>query len=216
MRVLVIGAGGHGQVIADAIQSARRAGGQFELIGFLDDSRALHGKKFLGADVLGPVTSVADIPHDAIVVAIGDNRTRRDVYCGLKASGEYLITVRHPNSTVAEGVEIGSGSMICAGVVVNTGSVIGENVILNTGCTVDHHNTIGGHVHLAPGVHTGGEVIVGEGTLVGIGASVLPRCHIGSWSTVGGGAVVIRNLPDSVTAIGVPATVVQSRQPGRS
>ena len=85
--------------------------------------------------------------------------------------------------------------MICAGVVVNTGSVIGTHVILNTGCTVDHHNSIGSCAHVAPGTHMGGEVVIEEGALVGIGAIVAPRTTIGAWAIVGAGAVVTKPVP---------------------
>jgi acetyltransferase-like isoleucine patch superfamily enzyme len=68
---------------------------------------------------------------------------------------------------------------------------------------------IGDHAHVAPGVHTGGEVRIGEGTLVGIGATVMPGCSVGSWSVIGAGAVVTADLPGSVTAVGVPARILR-------
>ncbi len=95
--------------------------------------------------------------------------------------------------------------MVCAGAVINPGTTLGNNVILNTGCTVDHHNQIGDHVHIAPGAHLGGEVAIEDGVLVGIGATVMPRCRVGAWSVVGAAALVHRDLPGGVTAIGVPA-----------
>jgi acetyltransferase-like isoleucine patch superfamily enzyme len=78
-------------------------------------------------------------------------------------------------------------------------------VILNTGCTVDHHNMIGDYAHIVPGAHLGGDVTVGEGAFVCIGASVAPQRKVGAWATVGAGAVVIRDVPDGVTVVGVPA-----------
>jgi acetyltransferase-like isoleucine patch superfamily enzyme len=92
---------------------------------------------------------------------------------------------------------------------VNPSSAIGENVILNTGCTIDHHNHLGDHVHIAPGVSLGGEVTIGKGTLVGIGATVIPRCSIGEWSIVGAGSLVTRSLPNHALAVGVPARIIR-------
>ena len=72
-----------------------------------------------------------------------------------------------------------------------TGSRIGLGAILNIGCTVDHHAQIGDYTHIARGVHRGGEVSIGGHTLVGI-------------------AVVIGDVPDGVTMVGVPARPLPS------
>lgn len=212
MRVLIIGAGGHAQVVADILFQMRAHGIVLEPIGYLDDDPSLAGQNLLGLPVRGSLASLPAIMHDAVTVAIGDNLIRRQVYEALRALGEHFLTARHPSAVIASSVQIGPGCMVCAGVVVNPGSVVGANVILNTGCTVDHHNRIGDHVHVGPGAHLGGEVDVGEGALVGIGATVMPRCRVGAWSVVGAGALVRADLPDRVTAVGVPARAV--RGPG--
>jgi sugar O-acyltransferase (sialic acid O-acetyltransferase NeuD family) len=208
MRLIIVGAGGHAQVVADILHCMRLAGHDIHLIGYLDDATHLHAKTILDAPVLGPINLLAAIEHDGLVVAIGDNAVRSRFFEKYKAEGEQLIVAKHPASLVSADVSIGAGSMICAGVVINTGSLIGEDVILNTGCTIDHHSHVGSHAHVAPGVHSGGEVSIGQGTLVGIGSTILPRCRIGNWTVVGGASLVNRDLPDSVTAFGVPARVM--------
>jgi sugar O-acyltransferase (sialic acid O-acetyltransferase NeuD family) len=209
MRVLIIGAGGHAQVVADILLSMGGKEGGLTVMGFLDDDRALFGKKFLGLPVLGPLASRPDVEHDAVIVAIGDNGRRRRLFEEFQSQGERFFTARHPSSVVASDATIGAGSMICAGAVVNPGSSIGANVILNTGCTVDHHNRLGDHVHIAPGVSLGGDVTIGRGTLIGIGATVIPRREIGEWSIVGAGSLVNKSLADHVVAVGVPARIIR-------
>lgn len=208
-RILLLGAGGHAQVVADILLRAQEAGQEAVPIGYLDDDAALHGSSPLGLPVLGPLSALGEIPHEAVFIAIGDNRTRRRIAEDLTRAGESFAVARHPAAVIAPDVRIGPGTMICAGVVVNTGSVIGAHVILNTGCTIDHHNRIGSYVHIAPGVHTGGEVLIEEGALVGIGATVLPRTAVGAWATVGAGAVVTKPVPPGVTVVGVPARPLQ-------
>lgn len=205
MRILIVGAGGHGQVVADALLRARDNGAAAHPIGYVDDDPRLTGQVHLGLPILGAVHDVATIAHDALVIAIGNNHVRSRLYTRWQQQGYRFATVCHPRATLAPDVCVGPGTVIFAGVVVNTGSAIGANVILNTGCTVDHHNEIGDHVHLAPGVHLGGDVQIGAGTLVGIGATVMPQRRIGAWSTIGAGALVHRDLPARVTAVGVPA-----------
>ena len=210
-RVLILGAGGHAQVVADALMRARDAGERVVPIGYLDDDPEAHGQLRLGLPVLGALADAARIPHDALIVAIGSNRVRRDLFARLEQQDARFAIARHPSAVIAPDVRIGPGTVICARVVVNPGAVVGANVILNTACTVDHHNRIGNHVHIAPGVHLGGDVHVGEGTLVGIGATVMPQRSVGAWSVVGAGALVNRDLPDGVIAVGVPARIVRGQ-----
>ncbi len=208
--VLLIGAGGHAQVVAEALWRMAEAGSPWQPLGFVDDNPLLQGCSFLGLPVLGPIATWREVGADALVVAIGDNALRRRFYLSLQAAGAQFATVVHPRAIVAPDVVIGPGSMVLAGVVINTGSVIGADVILNTACSLDHHNRIGDHVHVAPGVHTGGEVTVEEGALVGIGATVLPRCRLGAWSVVGAGAVVVHDIPVQAKVVGVPARPLSS------
>jgi len=208
-RVLILGAGGHAQVVADILLRARDAGQPVIPIGYLDDDASLHGKGLLDLPVLGQTSALSRIPHDALIIAIGSNQIRKRIADALAATSETFATARHPAAIIAPDVQIGPGAMICAGVVINTGSVIGTHVILNTGCTVDHHSNIGSCVHVAPGTHLGGEVVIKEGALVGIGAIVVPRTTIGAWAVVGAGAVVTKSVPPGVTVVGVPARPLQ-------
>lgn len=209
MRVLIASAGGHGQVVADILRCMQEVTGDVVPIGYVDDDPALIGQERLGLPVLGNLNQLQTIPHDRVIVAIGDNATRRRVFEGLQAQGEQFVTAQHPRATVAASAQIGPGTMICAGVVVNAASSVGANCILNTGCTVDHHNHIGDHAHIAPGVHLGGEVTIGEGSLIGIGATVMPQRRVGSWCVVSAGALVHRSLDDRVVVAGTPARVIR-------
>src|SRR5262249_32870638 len=137
MKVLVIGAGGHGQVVADILRAGARAGDADEFIGYLDD-RPEH----VDAAILGPVTAWRSIVHDAVIVAIGDNFTRARLTEQFRAAGERIATVRHPSAIVAGGIDAGDGAMFCAGSVVSVGVSMGRGVILNTASTIDHHSRI--------------------------------------------------------------------------
>jgi len=209
MKLIIIGAGGHGQVVADIFLAQEKRGlADMELVGFVDDDLALHHSSFLGLPVLGSIADLPSIDHEAVVVAIGHNLTRQKISRQLKTQRVQFATAVHPSAIIGSEVTIGPGSVIAAGVIINAGARIGEGVILNTGCTVDHHNHLDDYVHIAPGANLGGEVTVGRGTLVGIGATVMPQRQLGEWSTVGAGAVITKNIPGRVTAVGVPAQVV--------
>lgn len=203
MKILIVGAGGHGQVVADIIHARRDAGDDVACAGYVDDDPDLDGAERLGDPVLGRLSAIPGIAHDALIIAVGDNARRAQLTMRLRS--EHHATIVHPSAIVSRQAAIGAGSMLCARAVVGCASRISEGVILNTGCTVDHHARIERFVHIAPGVNLGGHVTIGEGTLVGIGAAVLPGITIGRGATIGAGAVVTRDVPDGALVVGVPA-----------
>jgi len=209
MNVVIVGAGGHGQVVADILLAAGRDGDGVRAVGYVDDRPGSHLSLRPDQRLLGTVAQLSELPHDAVVVAIGDNEKRARIMCALARAGERFVTARHPSAIVSEDVQPGDGNVLAARTVVMTGSHLGRGIILNTASTIDHHTIVGDYVHIAPGVHLGGEVSVGAGALIGIGAVVLPRISIGAGAIVGGGAVVTRNVSPGATVVGVPARQIR-------
>jgi sugar O-acyltransferase (sialic acid O-acetyltransferase NeuD family) len=202
-KIVIVGAGGHGAIVADMLPDA---------LGFVDDSPGKQGTTILGLSVLGPIASLATIEHDAIVVAIGDNRARHLLTDQLVTSGERLVTAIHSTASIARSATIGSGSMISAGALILPRAVIGRGVIVNTKGSVDHDSIIGDFAHVSAGATVGANVRVGEETLIALGSSVVSGWNVGARSIVGAGAVVVRDVPDDVTVLGIPAQVTSDRR----
>jgi len=211
VRVLVLGGGGHGRVIADAILARAAKYEDMELVGFVDDDSTVGREPIFGKPVLGTHLDIKQVPHDVLVLGIGHNEERQKLFEDLIRQGEKFISVIHPNATVARDVKMGRGTVVFAGVVVNTGTKIGDNVILNTGCTVDHDCRVGSHAHICPGAHLGGTVRVGKGAFVGIGSAIIQNKTIGEWAIVGGGAVVTKDVLPRTTVVGVPARIIKKQ-----
>jgi sugar O-acyltransferase (sialic acid O-acetyltransferase NeuD family) len=204
-HVLIVGAGGHGQSVADVLLYLQEQGRPVRPIGFVDDDPALHGRQILGLPVLGPTAAVREVPHDCLMMGIGRNAVRKRHYDALCAAGERFTTVVHPTVVLSRAVVVGPGTYVGATAVVSVETVIGANAIVNgTGC-VGHHNRIGDHVHLGPGVNMAGGITIGEGTMVGVGANIVPGVRIGAWCMIGAGALVRADVPDGMTVVGVPA-----------
>lgn len=198
---LIIGAGGHGKVVADAMFSAG-----MPLLGFLDDNPDIIGQQLLGFPVLGMIYQWQEFEADGLFIAIGNNRIRRMIQQKMESIAHpNWITVIHPKAILAGSVKIGIGTVVMAGAIVNPDTVIGQHVIINTGATVDHDCVIGDYVHIAPGGHLAGSVTIGKNTLIGIGSAVIPGCQIGEDTIVGAGSVVVKDVPSGVIAKGVPA-----------
>jgi len=201
-KIYIIGAGGHGQVVLDALLQSGLCP-----VGFLDDNMPI-AEKILDIPVVGKI-SLAKNLDGQFVVAIGNNTTRRRIVEMLQLPDEKYFTVIHPSVVLGKNVKIGVGSMIIGGVVINTQTTIGKHTIINTSVSLDHHNIIGSFVHIAPGTHSGGNVKVGEGAFLGIGVSVIPGIKIGKWSVIGAGSVVIDDVPDYAVVVGNPGRIVK-------
>jgi sugar O-acyltransferase (sialic acid O-acetyltransferase NeuD family) len=205
--IIVVGAGGHGRVVADA---ALASGCQ--VLAFADEARS--GTQILGIDVLPfeveATVQYARRAHGQIVVAIGENRARRRITLALRAHGAQLATVVHPRASVSPHAKIGAGSVVLAQAVVAVGAGVGDGAIINHGASVDHDGQIGEFVHLSPGVHLGGEVVIGTGTHLAVGVSVRNRVRIGSWAVIGVGSAVVADISDEVVSYGVPARYVRA------
>ena len=198
--LLILGAGGHGKVVADIASFA------YEKICFIDDSRKIDGYKDI--PVVGD-SSYAILHKERydVFVAIGDSRTREQLNLRYKSNGVTLVSLVHPDAYIAADVEIGSGTVIMAGTVVNGGSKIGDGVILNTGATVDHDNQIGDYSHISVGAHLAGTVTVGKHTWIGAGSVISNNLHVCDNCLIGAGAAVVKDITEPGTYLGVPASM---------
>jgi len=205
--LLIYGASGHAKVVIDAVERQ----GRYKLLGLLDDNPKLHQQGCFGYPVLGGIERLSRrlYKHCKLLLAVGSNEARCKLAERLRAMEREFGLVVHPSAQISRGVRLRAGTVVMAGVIVNADSHLGEHVILNTGATVDHDCVIGDFVHIAPGAHIAGGVRVGRLSLIGIGVSVIPGVRIGEGAVIGAGAAVVEDVPDHVTAVGVPARIVQ-------
>lgn len=199
MKLTIIGASGHGRVIADI---AKLNG--YDEIEFLDDNEEL---KLCGRySVVGKSELAVDVRND-IFIGIGNARIRKMFMEQL--DGKSLVTLIHPNAVIADDVVIGKGSVVMAGAVINSGAVIGKGCIVNTCSSIDHDCLIADLVHVSVGAHLCGTVTVGETTWIGAGATVSNNVTICSGCMIGAGTVVVKDIKERGTYIGVPARVIK-------
>jgi sugar O-acyltransferase (sialic acid O-acetyltransferase NeuD family) len=202
--LIILGAGGHGRVVADiAVQAG------WTVVGFVDDNIAPGTPDTLSLPVLGDRDWFYASPQNSCRVAlgIGDNYTRMVLVKFLKMANIRLATVMSPFAVVSPFAQIGPGTVIMPGAVVNAGAIIGEGVIINTGAVVEHDTRVGNYAHLSSNSTLGGGADVGEFTHIALGATVLPLIHIGNRTILGAGSVATRSIPDDVIAFGIPARI---------
>lgn len=206
-RLAILGASGHGKVVADTAECCG-----WQAIEFFDDAwpeLQVNAAWPVAGNTVSLMDRISDF--DGVVVAIGNNQIRFAKILELRVAGACLVTLIHPSATVSRYASIGAGGVLFAGAVVNAYTSIGQGVILNTGCSIDHECVLGDAVHVSPGVRLAGDVKVGDFSWIGIGACVRHQIRIGQRVIVGVGAAVVSDIPNDVTVAGVPAK--RMRQP---
>lgn len=200
-RLAIVGAGGHGKVVADTAECCG-----WEVVEFFEDNwsgRETNGAWRIAGDTSTLLNHACD--YDGVVVAIGNNAVRHAKLKELAGAGAQLVSLIHPDATISRYAAIGTGSVVFAGVVVNAGAQVGSGAILNTGCSIDHDCVLGDAVHVSPGARLAGTVQVGSMSWIGVGACVKQSIQIGSHVIVGAGAAVVSDVADLETVVGVPA-----------
>jgi len=212
MDTIIVGAGGHGRVVLDTL----RVSGKYTPVGFIDADPTLAGTRIAGVRVLGAINALAKIRQQQkvkyAIVAIGDNHSRASYAKIIRDHGFELITAIHPNAVISPTATIGPNCLISAGAIIGTDAKIAESCIVNTGAIVEHECVVEPAAHLCPGSLLAGRVHIGAGAFVGLGAKVIQCLNVGQSATVGAGAVVIRDVPDFATVVGVPARMIKFAQ----
>jgi sugar O-acyltransferase (sialic acid O-acetyltransferase NeuD family) len=195
--LLILGAGGHGRVVADAALRAQRWGAISATSRWLDRSGDLLPGVRLEA--FEPAIAAAAFVH----VAIGDAADRRKESEAIGAAR--LATVVHPESSVSTHSEMAQGCFVAARAVVGPLARLERGAIVNHGAIVDHDSVVGAFSHVAINATLAGAVRLGEGVLVGAGAAVLPGRKVCDGAVIGAGAVVTQDILEPGVYAGVPA-----------
>lgn len=212
-RVIVFGASDQSRCTIDVIEQEDG----YEIAGILD-KKLSKGDQFAGYEVLGYIDDLEQIvkKHDVFggIVAIGDNFTRSKVVKEIKQvhPGFRFINAIHPSVIIGDNVKLGCGCLLMPGVILINNSKVGDHCILLAKSSLDHDSQLGDFSSLSPGVTTGGRVIIGRCSMIGIGANILHSKNVGDDCVIGGGALVNKNITSNSIAYGVPARIVKKRR----
>jgi sugar O-acyltransferase (sialic acid O-acetyltransferase NeuD family) len=205
--LLVLGAGGHGRVVADAATTM----GTWSTVCFADDRAAT--LVVPGFEIVGTCAELEQLAksYSAVVIGIGDAQKRLQLMERCTRLGFELPVIVHRSAAVSAHALLGAGSVVFAQAAVNPGATLGRGCIVNTGATIDHDCHFEDGVHACPGVHLAGNVHAGARTWIGIGACVKQGVRIGSDVVIGAGAAVVSDVASGLTVVGVPARARQEK-----
>ena len=219
MRYVILGRGGHARCVLDSLRRAiaviRTRGGEYDVGDATDveDVEMGAGLRY-SKDFRLVGTDDTLVPTDNLLLVNGVGRldVRKETYEKMIGRGFAFAVVVDPTAVAAADAILHPGCYVGPLAVVRTGCEVGENTIIDGHAFVDHDTHVGAHCHIAPGAVLGGRASVGAGVLVGVGAMVLPGVDVGQGAVVGAGAVVVKNVPDYATAIGVPARMIPMKE----
>lgn len=190
-EVIIIGASGHGKVIADIIEKSGD-----KVVGFLDDDLTKKG-------VIGPVCDCVKYKDKQFIIGIGNTQIRKRIAEEYPELSYY--TAVHPTAVISGDVKIAEGTAIMANAVINVSATVGAHSIINTSSVVEHDNVIGDFVHISPGAVLCGGITIGNETHIGAGVVVRNNVTICGNVTIGCGACVVEDITESGIYVGVPA-----------
>ena len=211
LKVIIVGAGGHAAVAADALLAAG-----VNVVGFTDPEAAKHGRRLCNLPVLGGDEALSQRAGDGIALVngiggIGDTTLRRTVQERLESLGWKFLGFRHPSAVVSPFASVAADAQLCAGSVVQPGAAISKGCIVNTAAVIEHDVRLGAWSHVAPNALVCGNAVLGEGCHVGAGSVVLQGLNLGQRTVVGAGATVVRDFAGDGTLVGLPARLLERR-----
>ncbi|MBL9122196.1 MAG: acetyltransferase [Planctomycetaceae bacterium] len=212
---MIFGTGGAGRDTEQIVLDINAQQRSYNLLGYLDGNAARHGQAIHGLPILGDLDWLTRYPQTRVVIAVGNPAARRRLVARTVQLGhERFATLVHPHALVGKWVEIGEGSTLYASCVLTVDIRVGRFAWLNVATTLAHDVVTGEFVTLAPAANVSGNVTIGDGCDLGTNCAIKHQLTLGEWSIIGAGAAVVKDIPPNVTAVGVPAKVIQTRPSG--
>lgn len=179
-KLLLVGAGGFGRMVAEQAML------QYDCA-FVDDGQPT-GTEICGISVVG---GIADLPelrkdYDLLVVGIGNNQFRAQVYEKAKALGYAFPNIIAPSAYISSNAKVGCGCVVLQNACVQNGASVGNSVLLNAGTEIHCDATVENYAL----IYTNS--VIRTGAAVGNFARIGSNCTVCNNATVPDGA----DIPD--------------------
>ena len=207
--LVIVGTGGVGKETALIVEDINEISQEWNLLGFIDDNKELIGKEINGYKVLGDREFLNNFDKEVyVVIAIADYCIKEELVKYLTNKNIQYATLIHPSVKINRTISIGKGCIIYQNVIMTVNINIGNHVIISPKCGIGHDSLIEDYVTVLWNVNISGAERIRQGVTLGSGCTIIQGLEIGRGSFVGAGAVVIRDIDESKTAVGVPTRYV--------
>ena len=210
-NLIIIGTGGVGRETALIIEEINNISKEWNLLGFVDDNKNIHGKTINGYKVLGGSEYITDYKDEIYVVCgISNYKIKKSIIEKIKNTNHMakFPNIIHPSVKLNRTVEIGEGCIIYENTVITANIKIGNHVIISPKCGIGHDSILHDYVTLLWNVNISGNVVLEEGVTMGSGSTIIQGKKIEVGSFIGAGAVVIENIKPFKKAVGVPTRYI--------
>lgn len=208
-NLYIIGAGGLGREIAWMVERINKFRPQWQIKGFIVDDSSIIGTTINGYPVLGDTSFLSDVKKGYVICAIGKANVRKIVIERITNPMLKYATLIDPSAIIADSASIGEGSIISMNTIITTNTIVCSHVLVNYGTTVGHDTTIHDYTTLYPGCNISGNVEIGSVTEIGTGSQIIQGKTVASNIIVGAGSVVINDITEKGTYVGVPVRKVK-------
>lgn len=184
-NLIILGAGGHGRVVAEAAELE----GKWDRIAFLDDRADI--TKVLEFDVVGKFDDYESLSnkYEFAFAAIGNNQKRLEWINRLSEAGYRVPIIIHPNANVSKYSSVEEGTIVLAGATVNTNSKVSKGCIININSSVDHDCEIEDGVHICPGAVVRSTAKIGAYSYIGTASCVKSGAYLKQYTYLNEGEV---------------------------
>ena len=208
MKIAIYGAGGFGKEVACLIGRINAHGGDWQLIGFFDDTKPAGTQVSIYGQVIGGMDALTSIGEPlALALAINDNKVVRRIHESITKDNVYFPNLLDPSLFIVDErtLKMGEGNIIQNNCMISCDVSIGSFNLINDHVVVGHDNVIGDFNGLMPGAHLSGGVTIGDRNLLGVSSVVLQGISIGHDITLGANSVLMTQPKNNSTYLGVPA-----------
>ncbi len=205
-NLIIIGAGGVGRETAWIVEQINIKKKTYNILGFIDDNSTIWNTYINGYKVLGGIDYLIKSKTEVeVVIAIANYNVKKDIVRKLKNKRISYTNIIHPSLNIHNSVQIGEGNIIYEGAIISPNVSIGNHIIISPKSGIGHDSVIKDYVSILWNVSISGYDLIEEGVLLGSGSTIIQNKRIGYGVTVGAGAVVIRDIEDNKTVVGIPA-----------
>jgi sugar O-acyltransferase (sialic acid O-acetyltransferase NeuD family) len=189
---------------------------EWDVVGFLDDNHAVHGKDYCGITVLGGRELLGSYAGAYVLAVPGSPKgylRRKTIIDSLSLDRSRFATIIHPSVVRAPDAQIGCNTLLMSNVVISCGSRIGNHCIILPNTVLAHDSSIRDYGCIGSNVSISGSVTIGSECYIGSGVKIRENIRIGERTLIGLGSNVISDIEQDTVAVGNPARTIKKYHP---
>ncbi|MBQ7258127.1 MAG: acetyltransferase [Abditibacteriota bacterium] len=209
MKLLIYGAGGLGREYCDIATRINNIESKWTEIAFIDDNKQENEYYNHPVYTFDEISSF-DRKDTEFVVGVGNPATRELLFNKMKEGGFTGAVLLDPQASISPSATFKEGAVVSAFVLISSLSTLCENSLVLPGAVIGHDVTVGKHSFVCCNCSIGGNVKIGERVFFAENVPCKEGLTIGDDSVMSLGAVILRDVPESVIMFGNPARAMRN------